>query len=402
MGMIKNIAAYLIAGAFLFYCPCARAQVKKEAESVSEDRPQVVLKTDYASIEYEISATPIVCKSGSAASGCTVRDLSRRWNIIYLPSGRVGKIEIFITLKNKVIILGKYPKGTCFFDKILKHELTHVALGRGIVEKYAPEVAKAVLAKLDTLPQPLDSEGEQKIQEEFQRMFDRIVREFNRQDALIDGDANYKYQWDQAFKVCAEKERAEGFYPEIIVKTVNEPVRRSYSDAENGAFSSSFYLKVDFDRTYLKNIKKAYLTLGYNNVRIVMPSQYPPGSCRYNSVLRFAMTRIWLQRYVLALHTPEIRDYFASRLESLCGNPPEEEYHRLYQDMRQIYDSRVKTELNRADIRKIIDDELQKKLDDCLKYGRTEEVTKDNLLPARAIGHIRQVLKKPQKTAKKN
>lgn len=394
MGIVKNIAAYFAAGVFLFCCSGARARAENEPFA-SEEKPRIVLKTDDSFIEYTTASPPLSC--GADAAGCTVKRFSGGWTVHYLPSGRVEKIELFLTLKNTVIISTEYPKGTCLFDKVLKHELTHVALGRGVLKKYAPETAKAVLAKLDSLPQPIDEAGYAELETEVNRMISAMTAENNRQDALIDGGDNYKYQWKQALKICSTEEREKNpFTPEVILKAdKGRAVRILSDDTETGSFSSQFYFSWDFERTPSGNVKKGYLTVGFRDIKMMLPSRYPENSCRYNYALRYSLSMLWLQRYLLAVHADEIKGLFASRLARLSLDAPASEYDRLRADILKIKETKIESGYRRADITGILNRDLQDSFQNCLKNGSSERVSKENIISRRAMENVINTLKKP-------
>ncbi len=106
-------------------------------------------------------------------------------------------------------IVRKYQKGTPEFDNIVKHELTHVALYKGVAEKFYQPMATAVLIRFE------QSLSQQKgcfqikndVYSVFQKYLYRMADEYKAQNQLIDGDENYEYQWKQVYKNRQNKKK---------------------------------------------------------------------------------------------------------------------------------------------------------------------------------------------------
>ena len=94
-----------------------------------------------------------------------------------------------------VYILSSIPKGSCEFDLVLKHELTHVAVARKVVKRFAREISKALLATLDE-----GTASPYQIAKMIDRYHRQMIEEKNRQDSLLDAPGSVVYQWEQCLK----------------------------------------------------------------------------------------------------------------------------------------------------------------------------------------------------------
>ena len=109
------------------------------------------------------------------------------------------KIQLKIGLKDVEIELStKYKKETCGFDLVLKHELTHLALHRAVLKRFAPEIAKAVLSVAEENMSGLSQQAQtDRINNVLNEYMERMKQEAARQDALMDSTESYGYQWKQ-------------------------------------------------------------------------------------------------------------------------------------------------------------------------------------------------------------
>lgn len=98
-----------------------------------------------------------------------------------------------------VDISTKYPMNTCGFDMILKHELTHVALYRSVMERYIKVVAAALKVRyLEEWEKGKKlSEVTKSLSETFNASIERYREDVKKQNELLDGDDHYSYQWKQ-------------------------------------------------------------------------------------------------------------------------------------------------------------------------------------------------------------
>ena len=98
-----------------------------------------------------------------------------------------------------VDISTKYSMNTCSFDMILKHELTHVALHRSVMERYVKVVAAAIKVRyLEEWEKGKKlSEVMKSLEETFNAAMERYKEDSEQQNKLLDGKDHYSYQWKQ-------------------------------------------------------------------------------------------------------------------------------------------------------------------------------------------------------------
>lgn len=158
--------------------------------------PELVLSVENGTVNYDRSLPQIDC-NGVDAAGCAKAQIymdSPRFS--YDAEGNIAKVYLNFGLRNiTVYILSSIPKGSCEFDLVLKHELTHVAVARKVVKRYAAEMSKALLAKLDD-----KTASPYQIAKMFDRYQSQMMAEKNRQDALLDAPGAVVYQWGQCLK----------------------------------------------------------------------------------------------------------------------------------------------------------------------------------------------------------
>ena len=166
-------------------------------------------------------------RCGIGAAGCTVP-------VSYIPNIQIdcntGKIILdFSNFEFEVQIVNRYKKGTAQFDHILKHELTHVALYKGVIEKFYQPISTAVLMRFEE--SRAQGKGCYQIHlDVYNVLYDylnRMINECEKQNNLIDGEENYAYQWAQVVKnEEAIKEKAA---PRAKVELVMLETRRVYN-----------------------------------------------------------------------------------------------------------------------------------------------------------------------------
>lgn len=183
-------------------------QKKNPSYSKTPPKAEVRLKTEIPEPEYKI-VSPREMKCGTAAAGCTSYEAGYKINFEYTSENMIKAVNLTVSLKNEIRISSEYPKGSCFFDHILKHELTHAALNKKIFQAYAAEIPKAVLAKLDTLSQPLNPDGYREVYASVNTLMKDMRDEQRKENKLLDGDENYTYQWRQVAELCAHNDGNE-------------------------------------------------------------------------------------------------------------------------------------------------------------------------------------------------
>ena len=184
----------------LFFCfvPFYAAAQKKEGV------PTVKLTRVDTKIRYDASSE--ITKCGPSASGCTSAFLTSMTSINCINR----EIEISFGYPEILVqIAASYQKGSVEFDAILKHELTHVALRKRIVEKFYQPTASALLMQYEKSEKDGKSCGGIKndVRLLFKKYMDRLQQEVDKHDQMIDGKENYLYQSKQ----IAEK-KLEGIH----------------------------------------------------------------------------------------------------------------------------------------------------------------------------------------------
>lgn len=112
--------------------------------------------------------------------------------------GAFKKIKLRIGLRDvEVELSSDLKKKTCLFDAVLKHELTHLALHRRILKRFAPEIAKAVLSVAQEQEPPVTQAQFNRISNVLSNYVDRMMKEDEKQNALMDTTEAYRYQQEQ-------------------------------------------------------------------------------------------------------------------------------------------------------------------------------------------------------------
>lgn len=130
-------------------------------------------------------------------AGCTQ---SQMYGAVEIRGRSDGVYEIVLNVGFKpffVDISSKAAFGSCDFDLILKHELTHVALHRAVMEQYIRVIGASLKRRLESelrKGKPFQ-QAAVSVKKSFDDSFAAFVRDANAQNALL--DKNYAYQWGQ-------------------------------------------------------------------------------------------------------------------------------------------------------------------------------------------------------------
>ncbi len=194
---------------FVFAAPVRAAQkirralpVVVDASDVTE-KPKMAVRIDEGRPVYIHSNKKFDCSGAvNHGGGCTRVVFFAEINGIKLtPAGTVSEIGLLIGLKNiEVEVSSELQKGSCLFDAVLKHELTHLALHRRILSRFAPEIAKAVLSVVETLSAPLTQLQLDKINKVLLGFVDRMMAEDKKQNELMDTQDAYIHLQNQCRK----------------------------------------------------------------------------------------------------------------------------------------------------------------------------------------------------------
>lgn len=160
-------------------------------------KPKVVLNVNMGNIKYFYKKKrDIRCETPEAA-GCTHIKMYCGASFIPYADGIRG-LTVNLGFEDFTVdVASEYPKGSCEFNLVLKHELTHVAFARAVVERYSAELAAALLAEAEAVKTPISRRDAQKlfdITNEYCIEMNRIQQE---QHDLMDSKGNNSYQWEQ-------------------------------------------------------------------------------------------------------------------------------------------------------------------------------------------------------------
>ena len=163
-------------------------------------KPELVVRIDEGQPNYIHKNKKFNC-SGSVnhAGGCTrVIFYAALGGLKLTSDGLIREITLFIGLKDvEVEISSDLKKGSCLFDAVLKHELTHLALHRRILKRFAPEMAKAVLSVVESMSSPLTQTQVNKIDQVLQGFVSRMMAEDKKQNDLMDSQEAYRHLQNQ-------------------------------------------------------------------------------------------------------------------------------------------------------------------------------------------------------------
>lgn len=175
----------------------------KPVRSVKPVKPVISIKIDEGTPRYVYERERIECSGNSErTAGCThTSPYIEYGDIRYTSDGGLAGLELRFGLKDVMIeISTKMKKGTCEFDTVVKHELTHLNLHRRVLKHHAAEIAKSVLAALERMPPSVALQKEwdvigKVVKAGFKRMNDDI----DRNDALMDSAGAYVHQYDHCY-----------------------------------------------------------------------------------------------------------------------------------------------------------------------------------------------------------
>ena len=170
--------------------------------TVSRAKPKVDIKVERKEVEYVLKDGAFSCSSEKAtADGCT--HYTSAWDVIV----DCGKPSVTLTAKEetvKIELNKRYPKGSCRFDLILKHELTHLSLSRKTQDVFLANAAAAVFVTFQSMQRQNSScwAIEASVTEQVYEYYGKYLKDVETRHDLIDGGEHYKYQNEQ----CAGKD----------------------------------------------------------------------------------------------------------------------------------------------------------------------------------------------------
>lgn len=170
--------------------------------TVSRAQPKVNITVERKEVEYVLKDGKFSCSSEKAtADGCT--HYISAWDV----SVDCSKPSVTLTAKEETVKIDlnkRHPKGSCPFDLVLKHELTHLSLSRKTQDVFLANAAAAVFVTFQSMQRQDNSCGaiEFSVTKQVYEYYNKYVRDITRRHDLIDGTDHYKYQYEQ----CAGKD----------------------------------------------------------------------------------------------------------------------------------------------------------------------------------------------------
>lgn len=310
-------------------------------------RPEIKITPVDAQIDFETSKNRTNC-SGNAV-GCTL--CQSCFPDLDVDCGSQKITLDFSRFRFLIQIVDKYQKGTPEFDNIVKHELTHVALYKGVAEKFYQPMATAVLLRFE------QSLSEQKscyqIQNDiygvFQSYLYRMSDEYKTQNDLIDGEENYAHQWKQIYKnkFLRKKKNYSQMSSRANVRMNMLPIKRQYNILQPESVTVDRFGNPDKDgKGILKNLKTG-VTLELDPVGIDVDCE--TGNIRVNFGFLTTVTFNEQKGTHLYEYLKDSLDKRAAALEKKAENLPgiirrdiEKTYRRLANDRLSCQEIRMR------------------------------------------------------------
>jgi len=198
LGMKHFLSFFCIEAIILFFFPVYAAE-----NQLPQVKPEMSVEIDEGTPKFIHRNKQFPCSHGiNHGGGCTrVYFYAEMGGVEVTPQGALKKIKLKIGLKDvEVELSSTLPKGSCLFDVVLKHELTHLALHRRILKRFAPEIAKAVLSVAEEFQAPFTQAQFNKIAGVLNAYTNRMIQEDDKQNALMDTTDSYIYQQKQCYK----------------------------------------------------------------------------------------------------------------------------------------------------------------------------------------------------------
>lgn len=111
--------------------------------SVSRDKPTVSVDADAARTEFQSGAEKVEC-GGAQTFSCF------RYSVGFKADVDCDRSALVLKAEQKqppvVVVSSEFQKGTCLFDKIVKHELTHEKIFRSVLDSYVVSLSQKMIA----------------------------------------------------------------------------------------------------------------------------------------------------------------------------------------------------------------------------------------------------------------
>ena len=191
--------------------------------------PEVVVNYDPGIIQYRYRNGDIKCGDAPPdhVAGCTHSQPFYDFDYDDSPQGE-DKIVINLGFRPFFVDLStEYEFGSCRFNIPLKHELTHVALYRSVMEKYVKIIGAGVKQRVIDERQKGNPYIKAAIWDSLKSTFKDFQKDSEKQNALL--DKNYVYQWNQ----CDEEDVCFLLDDISLLPQIKAELEKKVSD-ENG------------------------------------------------------------------------------------------------------------------------------------------------------------------------
>jgi len=204
---LKTNGALLMKRFFYIVLSFVSALFPAFAKAAEEQiKPEIVIKIDEGTPKYIYKNKRVQCTLKGHSDGCTrVVFYAQLKSSEITTDGVLKKLMLQIGLRDvEIEVSSDLQKESCLFNVVLKHELTHLALHRKILKRFAPEIAKAVLSVAEKMPPPITQMQFDRIAGVLNKYIDRMMREDRKQNALMDSNSAYRYQSEQCWHELAQ------------------------------------------------------------------------------------------------------------------------------------------------------------------------------------------------------
>ncbi len=192
---VKRFLFFILALSFLF-ADASEAQAARRRRALKPNKPKVVLNINMGDVKYLYRRREDLECENDNVGGCAHIEMYYSPQLMQTGSDTVFQVEI--GFKDFVVeVSSDYPKGSCKFNLVLKHELTHVAFARAALERYAHEMGAALLAEAERMRTPFSNHDFNRLVRVGYKHFVEINKIQEEQHNLMDSKGNNAYQWEQ-------------------------------------------------------------------------------------------------------------------------------------------------------------------------------------------------------------
>lgn len=174
---------------------------KPSRPAVLPSAPEIEVKTDDGTVSFVQNRSIVPC-AGTTSAGCTD-------SVIYMdpltpeyaPDGTIKRLKLGFGFERLIVeISSDYPKGSCKYDLVMRHEMKHVAHARGVLRAYAPKLAEALKAGVAAAPLPVTQETYNSLVALSDKYFKAMMAKKTHLDDRLDAAGEKVYEWSE----CAD------------------------------------------------------------------------------------------------------------------------------------------------------------------------------------------------------